>query len=297
MIKEKGESVMHTKKTCFIITPISNKDSDIRKEVESIIDNAIIPALDENFDVKVAHRESNLGSISNKIIERIYESELIITNLTGLNTNVMYELGIAHALCKPVIMIAEAGTKLPFDITAENTLFFSRGPSGIMEIEEGIKEIESRIDYEKASHSPVYSALRANVLEKKLQETSFDIKNDLFSFWESTIRRLEIKIDGLKTNIKETKESPLHKKVVGWQEDEISWVYFDRAGEMKTKVWEKSGDHWFYLGADGHIAKDQLIEHEKNIYYVDENGAMVQDRHIIKDGKSMYFGEDGKLSK
>ena len=52
----------------------------------------------------------------------------------------MYELGLAHALCKPVVIIAKEGTKLPFDIITENTIFFADGPSGIFEIKEGLEK-------------------------------------------------------------------------------------------------------------------------------------------------------------
>ena len=41
------------------------------------------------------------------IVGNIHTADLIVADLTGLNPNVMYELGIAHGLDKPVIMVAQ----------------------------------------------------------------------------------------------------------------------------------------------------------------------------------------------
>ncbi len=39
----------------------------------------------------------------------------VVADLTGLNANAFYELGIRHSAEKPVIHIAKAHTPLPFD--------------------------------------------------------------------------------------------------------------------------------------------------------------------------------------
>ena len=294
-MKKAGEVIMIVhKKKCFIITPISNKDSDIRKEIESIIDNAIEPAIGEKFDIKVAHREFQLGSIIDGIIKMIYEADLIIANVTDLNPNVIYELGLAHGICKPVIIISNERTKLSFDLSVENTLFFSDGPACISEIKEGIKKMECRIDYERGSFGPVYSTLKANVLEKKLQETNINLKDELFLFWEDAIKRLETKIDESKNTIDNNIELPLYVKSTGWKEENGEWVYVDKNGEKETNEWEKSGDNWFYLGPDGHLIMDDLIRYKGDIYYVDENGAMVNNMFVFLNEGKMYFGENGK---
>jgi len=44
------------------------------------------------FEIIVPHEISASGSINKDIITNIYNDELVIANLTGLNPNVMYEL-------------------------------------------------------------------------------------------------------------------------------------------------------------------------------------------------------------
>lgn len=50
------------------------------------------------------------------IIKTMVEARVIIANLNGRNANVFYELGIAHSLNKPTILISEMDKGIPFDI-------------------------------------------------------------------------------------------------------------------------------------------------------------------------------------
>lgn len=55
------------------------------------------------WEVTRGDAESNPDSITNQIVKRIVESELIVADLTGHNPNVFYELAIAHGYQRPVI--------------------------------------------------------------------------------------------------------------------------------------------------------------------------------------------------
>jgi len=96
--------------------------------------------------------------------------------------------------------------------------------------------------------------------------------------------------------------------VTGWQEEDGTWVYYNRNGEQVTDKWEKSGDNWFYLDDSGEMATDSLIEDDDNYYYVDANGAMVKNQWIAIDNEDAgdedqpdvwwyYFQGNGKAYK
>jgi hypothetical protein len=53
--------------------------------------------------------------ITDRMIHEIMNAELVIADLTFLNANAFYELGIRHAVEKPVIHFAQSETDLPFD--------------------------------------------------------------------------------------------------------------------------------------------------------------------------------------
>ncbi len=58
------------------------------------------------------------------IWKSICEARFIIADLTNKNPNVMYELGISHAVGKEIIILAQDGTELPFDTKHIRTIFY-----------------------------------------------------------------------------------------------------------------------------------------------------------------------------
>ena len=57
------------------------------------------------------------GWIHSKMFKHIFEADVAVVDITALNPNVFYELGIRHALNKHVtVLIRKAGTPTPFNI-------------------------------------------------------------------------------------------------------------------------------------------------------------------------------------
>lgn len=146
------------KKKCFIITPIGNDTDPIRRHIDGIIDASIRPALEEKYEIVVAHKITDPGSITKQIISEIYQDELVIANLTNNNPNVMYELAFRHSLGKPVIMIAEEGTILPSDIIMQRTIFYRNDGQGVLDLREKLRLAENNLDFSRIS-SPIYDVL------------------------------------------------------------------------------------------------------------------------------------------
>jgi len=155
----KNISEKSKKKKCFVITPIGNDDSEIRRHIDGIIDQAIVPAIEDKYEIEVAHRKYEIGSINDRVIRSVYESDLVIANLTNLNPNVMFELAIRYSFGKPAIVIAEKTTKLPFDITDENTIFYVNDPKGANDLKEAILKFENNINYQSLKYGPVYKSI------------------------------------------------------------------------------------------------------------------------------------------
>jgi hypothetical protein len=58
------------------------------------------------------------------VLKQIVRSKFLIANINGRNSNVLYELGIAHALNKPVILISKSPNELPIDIKSRKFLIY-----------------------------------------------------------------------------------------------------------------------------------------------------------------------------
>ncbi|CCF05372.1 hypothetical protein KZA05_14500 [Bacillus amyloliquefaciens] len=162
-------------KRAFVITPIGNENTDIRRSAEGFIDAVIVPILDElGFQTAVAHRMTNGGSITNQLINRILEDDLVIANLTGLNPNVMYEVAVRHAIRKPIVHVCEHGTKLPFDLGAERTIFFANDMMGVIEVQGVFKKyVESALE-EQDPDNPIYRATSESMILKHVQDQDPD---------------------------------------------------------------------------------------------------------------------------
>ncbi len=76
------------------------------------------PALREvGLEAKRADDEyGGTNVIMRDVTRNIYAAQIIIADVTGRNPNVMYELGLAHAAKKPVIILAQSDEDVPFDI-------------------------------------------------------------------------------------------------------------------------------------------------------------------------------------
>ena len=66
------------------------------------------------------------GKISDQVLNAIRSSDLVIAELTGSNPNVMYELGFAHALEKPAIILNQAVHNSPFDVKDFRQITYDR---------------------------------------------------------------------------------------------------------------------------------------------------------------------------
>lgn len=89
----------------FVIGPIGQAGSDVRKRADLVLHSIIKPALGPlNYTVTRADDITNPGQITPQVITFINSADLVIADLTGHNPNVFYELAIADALEKPVIL-------------------------------------------------------------------------------------------------------------------------------------------------------------------------------------------------
>jgi nucleoside 2-deoxyribosyltransferase len=74
------------------------------------------------------------GLMLEEAAQGIRRAKLVIAEVTPANPNVYYELGYAHALGKPTLLLARRDTKLPFDLSVHQCLFYDATPEGMQQL-------------------------------------------------------------------------------------------------------------------------------------------------------------------
>ena len=82
------------------------------------------------FIAKRADDISKPTEIMVGIWESIQDASIILADLSEKNPNVFYELGLAHAIAKPVIMITPSMDNVPFDLQALRIIIFKTQTPG-----------------------------------------------------------------------------------------------------------------------------------------------------------------------
>jgi hypothetical protein len=114
---------------CFILMPFEAK-------LVAIYNDHLRPIVEsKGISCIRADEIIGIGTITRDIWEKINRSRLIIADLTGKNPNVFYELGIAHALGKEVILITQTMDDVPFDLQALRCIVYSFTPRGMKDME------------------------------------------------------------------------------------------------------------------------------------------------------------------
>ncbi len=65
----------------------------------------------------------------------IEQADLLVADLTGRNPNVFYEVGIGHALGKPVLLLAQSLDDIPFDLRHRRVLLYDYSTKGCKRLE------------------------------------------------------------------------------------------------------------------------------------------------------------------
>jgi hypothetical protein len=124
----------------------------------------------EEFDYGTPVRADQLnepGRITSQVIKLLNDADLVIADLTGNNPNVYYELCLRHAIAKPVIHMATAGTTLSFDVQDNRTIFYTMhsrdAEAARLELAEHIRMVNSQ-NYKPSN--PVLETIGLITLER-----------------------------------------------------------------------------------------------------------------------------------
>jgi hypothetical protein len=98
------------RRTAFVLIPFAG-------EFDDVYHYGIIPALRRcGYNAERPDSLSLTSRVLTEIISHIAKADVVIADLSHTNPNVLYELGVAHSLGRPTILISSKSDDLPFDL-------------------------------------------------------------------------------------------------------------------------------------------------------------------------------------
>jgi hypothetical protein len=105
--------------TCFVVMPFAPPIGGYYQHIyEPAIRKAGLRPIRADADI------FGTGKIIDQIWSGINSAKVLVAELTSRNPNVFYELGLAHALDKPVVLISSNGEDVPFDLKHIRVIYY-----------------------------------------------------------------------------------------------------------------------------------------------------------------------------
>lgn len=105
--------------SCFVMQPFSAPLGDYYEKIYR-------PAI-EKAGLKPVRADADIfgtGKIIDQVWRGITEAKVLVAELTTRNPNVFYELGLAHALEKPVVLVSSSEDDVPFDLQHIRVIYY-----------------------------------------------------------------------------------------------------------------------------------------------------------------------------
>jgi hypothetical protein len=112
--------------SCFIIMPISTS-ADLAEDFGNdpehfrhVLEHLFVPAIEKIDYTPILPAAVGSDLIHAEIIRKLETEDLVLCDMSSLNPNVFFELGIRTALDKPTCLVRDARTTVPFDTGVVN---------------------------------------------------------------------------------------------------------------------------------------------------------------------------------
>lgn len=167
-------------RTCFVAAPFGKPKpaSGMVVDFSAIYELAVRPAV-EDAGLEPVRGEDMVGALTQKdALSALLGSEVMIADITGANPNVLYQLGIRHAL-RPggTLLLCASTERIPFDIAYTRVLTYELDAGGLTQAgadvlrERLTVQIETSLQFTQVD-SPLYQLfpdLRAELPAEVIQ--------------------------------------------------------------------------------------------------------------------------------
>lgn len=226
---------------CFVVMPFG-RDPEEQKWFRGWYEVVLSPAiLATGYEPVLSAGEEQPGAINDEIRAHLAYDPMVLVDLGGFeradepNPNVMYELGIRHALGLPVVIMAWDGQRLPFDVSNQRVIMQDRA---FLDIEVNKRKIIAFI--QAAAEGKYYKPMDAVGRMATIAAASESLgKDDLLSALVQEVQDLKGSVKAAVTSRPEIEwESTLPLRTI-WRQKELRknlFAFFEGLGGT-SKTW------------------------------------------------------------
>jgi hypothetical protein len=154
------------KKTCFVVAPIGEDGTETRKRSDQVLKHIIRKALEPTYKVERADEIDKPGTITVQVVQRVFDADLVVADLSERNANVFYELAIRHATKKPSVHLFNSDEEIPFDVNQIRAIEFDlSNPDSIEAAQTRLRKQVEAIEKGEQVLTPVQFAQILRTLE------------------------------------------------------------------------------------------------------------------------------------
>jgi hypothetical protein len=198
-------------KECFFIAPIGESDSEARKRSNGVRDWVVRPAALAAAGLNTVRADDvgEPGQITAQAVQHCLKAKAAVADLTGGNPNVYYELSVRHGALLPVVLIAEDGTKLPFDISQSRVIFFDH--TDLSSAGRARERLQEQIEASLTGipDNPISDGMRLAELQ------SGNVEEQTLAVLLDRIERLSHSTEQIDRRLRRSEENPTDRQEIG----------------------------------------------------------------------------------
>lgn len=213
--------VKQPQKKCGIIMPIATHSDYSKEHWKEVLSILVDTVKQTEFDPRLVSDDVAIGLIHERIVNNIYNDDIVICDVSSKNPNVMFELGLRLAFDKPTIIIKDEKTGYSFDTGVIEHLNY---PSSLRfnKIVEFKTELVKRINatYEKSksevNYSPFLKSFGKTIVPAKINQTEIAESKYILSKLDNLSKELMLmrsEQNGINEGIVQREISPSVKRM------------------------------------------------------------------------------------
>ena len=234
---------------CFVIMPFTKEFDDVYASIKTNVETVISSRGGKCFRLDEARPA---GPITDRLLREIQAAAFCVADVTGNIPNVMWEVGYAMALGKPIILITQKISELPFDIKDLQSLEYDR-----TQVSRTLAEPLRKMVLDTVQTFDTGKSVADPLKERdELVGTLLTEVKDLKSMLGNVVRAWEPSTENMDTPL-----SDISRLEGAWKSDENGSHYYAKVQNGKLIVpycfmgndqltgvfydWRRTGEYWF----------------------------------------------------